>query len=207
MMEINESSARRQSARFNPAESKSPEHQSDKDHTEYPFPAEPVLQNGSTSGGASVENGYNRSSPEMTSIKLPEEGREDEKPRNTKRKSRSHGFGHSEPLQPEEVAGNRRPSLRRQSTRFSKPIEPKPAEDPYDTKSSEGSLPGEPVLESGPTSGNALVENEYNRSSCGLKYECGDIGRLSLFRPSRLAVKKVQSYKEIPLNVKMRRSN
>ncbi|KAL6578106.1 hypothetical protein OROMI_010434 [Orobanche minor] len=211
------SSVRRQSARFNPVESKSAEHQSDKDHTrfpEYPFPAEPVLQNGSTSGSASVENDANRSSSEMNLIKLTEEergtsavGREDEKPRNTKRRLRSHGFGHSEPLQPDEIAGNRRTSLRRQSTRFSKPVEPKPSEDPYDTKSPKGSLPGEPVLESGPTFGNASVENEDNRSSCGLKYECREIGRSSLFRPSRLAVKKVQSYKEIPLNVKMRRSN
>ncbi|KAL6504091.1 hypothetical protein OROGR_026014 [Orobanche gracilis] len=211
------SSARRQSARFNPVESESTEHQSDKDHTkfpEYPFPAEPVLQNGSTSGSASVENDHNKSSSEMNLIKLPEAeretsavGREDEKHRNTKRRLRSHGFGHSEPLQPEEIAGNRRPSLRRQSIRFSKPVEPKPVEDPYDTKSPKGSLPGEPVLKSGPTSGNASVESEENRSSCGLKYECREIGRSSLFRPSRLAVKKVQSYKEIPLNVKMRRAN
>ncbi|GFP91825.1 shugoshin-1 [Phtheirospermum japonicum] len=92
---------------------------------------------------------------------------------------------------------NRRLSARRQSTRF-KPVEPKSAEDQSekdDSKFSECPLPDEPVLENESTSGSASV-----------KYESQEIGRSSLSRPSRVAAKKVQSYKEVPLNVKMRRS-
>ncbi|KAI3470512.1 hypothetical protein Pfo_027175 [Paulownia fortunei] len=150
---------------------------------------------------------------EVNLIKLPEEGEsskggDDEKPPNTKRRLRSRSLGSSEPLQSEENAGNRRPFVRRQSARF-KAVESKHAKDLFeihDTKSPKCPLPDEPVLENGSTSVNESVKNEDNSSSSGLRCESQECGRSSLCRPSRLAAKKVQSYKEIPINVKMRRS-
>ncbi|KAK6137895.1 hypothetical protein DH2020_028353 [Rehmannia glutinosa] len=135
---------------------------------------------------------------EVNLTKLQEEGetstvdRDDEKPRNTKRRLRSH----SEPL------------TRRQSARF-KAADLKHAEDlseKDETKLPKCPLPDEPFLENGSTSGNASVENEDNGSSLDFRCKSQDFGRSSLGRPSRLATKKVQSYKEISIKVKMRRS-
>ncbi|PIN07262.1 hypothetical protein CDL12_20168 [Handroanthus impetiginosus] len=151
---------------------------------------------------------------EVNLNKLPEEGepskdgRDKEKPRNTKRRQRSHSLGSSESLQSEENSRNRRPFVRRQSARF-KALESKHAEDLSETddaKIPKLPLTEEPVVENGSTSVDASLKKEDNRSNSGFSCESQEFGRSSLCRPSRLAAKKVQSYKEIPINIKMRRS-
>lgn len=47
------------------------------------------------------------------------------------------------------------------------------------------------------------IEQEHDK--CGSKPEPQNLQRMSLGRPSRRAAEKVQSYKEVPLNIKMRR--
>ncbi|KAJ0714880.1 putative shugoshin [Helianthus annuus] len=54
----------------------------------------------------------------------------------------------------------------------------------------------------GPTS---KVSIEQENDKCGSKSEPENSQRMSFGRPSRRAAEKVQSYKEVPLNIKMRR--
>ncbi|KAL6497727.1 hypothetical protein OROHE_027052 [Orobanche hederae] len=122
-------------------------------------------------GGEACEIPCQSADAEVNLIKLPEEGetstvaREEEKPRNTKRRLRSQSFGSSEPLQSEENDGNKRSSVRRQSARFN-PVESKSAEHAKDhTRFPEYPFPAEPVLQNESTSGSASVENDDNRSS------------------------------------------
>ncbi|KAL7109314.1 hypothetical protein ACP275_06G168700 [Erythranthe tilingii] len=129
-------------------------------------------------------------------VELSKDSRDDEKRcnNNTKRRLRSHSLGSSEPLQSEDNPGNKRPVVRRKSSRF------KAAE----LKDEAGFPKCTPVLENESISVNAAtVEDEEERSSCDTVCESQ---RPSICRPSRVAAKKVQSYKEIPLNTKMRRS-
>ncbi|KAI3458921.1 hypothetical protein Pfo_015584 [Paulownia fortunei] len=119
------------------------------------------------------------------------EGKDDETPQNTKRSLQS----------------NSEPFVRRQSARF-KAAELNPAGDLFetdDTKVPACLLPYGPVPEKGSTSESAFVKDEDNKCSSCLRYKSQEFGRSSLCRPSRLAAKKVQSYKEIPINIKMRR--
>lgn len=100
-----------------------------------------------------------------------------------------------------------RPSARRQST-VSKAKRSKQADDhlEMDGTSSPKSLSlNEPVLENGSTSMETSVKNEDNRSCSDRRSESRESGKPSMGRPSRAAARKVQSYKEIPLSVKMRR--
>ena len=50
------------------------------------------------------------------------------------------------------------------------------------------------------------VKNDDIEGSSAIRVEVQELRRLSIGRPLRLAAKKVQSYKETPLNVKMRRT-
>lgn len=89
---------------------------------------------------------------------------------------------------------------RRQSARF-KPADVKHTEDSFKTNEttvSASQLPEDSFQELVSTSESALVKNEANNTKGSTT---------SLTRPSRAAAKKVQSYKEIPLKVKMRRSD
>ncbi|XP_051116394.1 SHUGOSHIN 2-like [Andrographis paniculata] len=135
---------------------------------------------------------------EMKSIKLQKEqlsenSDEDEPRKNAKRRLRSHSLGASESAQPQVNAGNKkRPLTRRQSARF-KADESKHATDLSDSDSPKA------VPENRPPSNSADVDDDGRRESL-------EVGRSSLCRPLRQAAKKVHSYKEIPLNVKMRRS-
>lgn len=84
---------------------------------------------------------------------------------------------------------------RRQSAIF-KPSELKPADDLFENNDSilpESLLSDNPVPEKGSTAQSLICEAQES-------------GSPPLCRPSRLAAKKVQSYKEIPTNVKMRRT-
>ncbi|KAJ0476285.1 putative shugoshin [Helianthus annuus] len=49
------------------------------------------------------------------------------------------------------------------------------------------------------------VNVEQENDKCGSKSEPQNSQRMSFGRPSRRAAEKVQSYKEVPLNIKMRR--
>ncbi|KAK6156329.1 hypothetical protein DH2020_010577 [Rehmannia glutinosa] len=135
------------------------------------------------------------------------EDKVDEKIQVTKRGSQSNTLDSSEQVQSKEKTENKRTFVRRQSARF-KAVELNPAEDLFETgdaKVPARLLPDDPVPEQGSTYESAHVENEVNTGSSGLRYESQEFGRSSLCRPSRLAAKKVKSYREIPINVKMRR--
>ncbi|KAK1429150.1 hypothetical protein QVD17_11353 [Tagetes erecta] len=91
-----------------------------------------------------------------------------------------------------EIVENKRRCLRRQSATFTSE-EHKPDEDLFEIKMHE---------DCGATS-KVSIEQEHDK--CGSKPEPQNSQRMSLGRPSRRAAEKVQSYKEVPLNMKMRR--
>lgn len=95
---------------------------------------------------------------------------------------------------------------RRQSARF-KSEEPEPTEDLFEID--EAKFPASPlcdeqVHENGVTSSNLSVKTEQEEGNGAVKDKTQGTTRYS-GRPSRQAAVKVQSYKEIPLNAKMRR--
>uniref|UniRef100_A0A6N2LS41 Shugoshin C-terminal domain-containing protein n=1 Tax=Salix viminalis TaxID=40686 RepID=A0A6N2LS41_SALVM len=82
-----------------------------------------------------------------------------------------------------------------------------PTEDLFQTDDARFHVPpihGDPVHESCPTLSAPSVKTESETGNSALRFETQELRRTSL-RPSRRAAEKVQSYKEIPLNVKMRR--
>ncbi|XP_034929362.1 uncharacterized protein [Populus alba] len=98
---------------------------------------------------------------------------------------------------------------RKQSIRikFEAQIE-EPTEDLCQTDDAKFHVPaihGDPVHESCPTLSAPSVKIESETGNSALRFETQEPRRTSL-RPSRRAAEKVQSYKEIPLNVKMRRN-
>lgn len=127
----------------------------------------------------------------------------DEKARNLKRRSQSKSMGSSEEVQSEDKTENKRSCVRRQSARF-KPEALKLGEDSFEVQDKCALHPpkSDQVQENGSTSTcTSSSDLHCNPSS---KFEPTPF-RTSLSRPSREAAKKVQSYKEIPVNVKMRR--
>ncbi|XP_019196991.1 PREDICTED: shugoshin-1-like [Ipomoea nil] len=122
-------------------------------------------------------------------------------PENTKRRRVSKSLGPSKQVQSQNNAEGKRQSVRRQSARFKK-------EDLLeidDSKTCACEPSNDPIQENGSTSTSTLPENvESNNNGSG--NEARELGRSSMSRPLRQAAKKVQCYKEIPLNVKMRRS-
>lgn len=67
------------------------------------------------------------------------------------------------------------------------------------------SSPEEQVPENGSTSVDTTVKTEDDSSCSGGRCESQEVRKPSLGRPSRVAARKVSSYKEIPVNTKMRR--
>ncbi|XP_009623423.1 SHUGOSHIN 2-like [Nicotiana tomentosiformis] len=126
---------------------------------------------------------------------------DNDKPANIKRRPQSKCLGTSKQVQPLDKADNKRPCLRRQSARF-KPEEPKQDEDYFEV---EDKCP--PMVNLVQQNGSASFSMSPNdvESNPALRFESTEFGRLSLSRPLRNAAKKIQSYKEIPLNIKMRR--
>ncbi|KAG5533139.1 hypothetical protein RHGRI_027379 [Rhododendron griersonianum] len=104
--------------------------------------------------------------------------------------------------------GNKRVSLRRQSARF-KSEEPEDTEDKFeadDAKLPECSLYDDQIPEDGPASmRSSALKDDGGCHSGPNGDDAKELRRPSIGRPSRLAATKVQSYKEIPLKVKMRR--
>ncbi|XP_011094499.1 SHUGOSHIN 1 isoform X2 [Sesamum indicum] len=140
-------------------------------------------------------------------VQSRKEGGDDEKPHKTRRSLQPNSVGSSEQVQSKETIEKKRPSVRRQSARF-KAAEVKPVEDLFDARDTSilaCSQLDEAVAEKGSTSENPSVKVEDNEGSSGHRHESQESGRPSL-RSSRLAAKKVQSYKEKPINIKMRRT-
>ncbi|PSR98070.1 Shugoshin-1 like [Actinidia chinensis var. chinensis] len=103
---------------------------------------------------------------------------------------------------------NKSVCLRRQSARF-KSEEPEPTEDVFeidDTQFPVCPLHDDQMQEDGLISMFSSVKNDDIEGSSATSVEVQELRRLSIGRPLRLAAKKVQSYKETPLNVKMRRT-
>ncbi|KAK6271056.1 hypothetical protein POUND7_008154, partial [Theobroma cacao] len=101
---------------------------------------------------------------------------------------------------------NKRVCLRRQSARF-KTQEPELTADVFDLDDTAFLVSScdDKVHESGPTSSHSSVKKEHEEGSITPRNEAQELRRISVGRPLRRAVEKVQSYKEIPVNVKMRR--
>ncbi|KAJ0101103.1 hypothetical protein Patl1_06013 [Pistacia atlantica] len=98
---------------------------------------------------------------------------------------------------------------RRQFARF-KSVASKPTEDSFeidDVKSPVSLLSDKLVHENDPTSSDLSVQKECKEGNHAQNDEAHETRRRSSGRPLRQAVEKVQSYKEIPLKVKMRREN
>lgn len=92
-------------------------------------------------------------------------------------------------------------SIRRQSARFKK----EDLVENDDSKISTCQPSNDPIQENGSTSTSTLPENVENVESTNDASGNKD-RRSSMSRPLRQAAMKVHCYKEIPLNVKMRRS-
>ncbi|KAF5959369.1 hypothetical protein HYC85_000578 [Camellia sinensis] len=102
---------------------------------------------------------------------------------------------------------NKRVCLRRQSARF-KSEEPESTEDVFeidDAKFPACSLHDDQMQEDGSPSMCLLVKKIDKEVNSDSSDETLVLQRSSIGRPLRLAAKKVQSYKETPLNMKMRR--
>ncbi|KAE9589810.1 putative shugoshin [Lupinus albus] len=133
---------------------------------------------------------------EQTSLpsKVHEEAREN---------SESSGATNSEQVRAKKNIEKKRPSFRRQSARF-KPENLEPTEDSFevdDAKYTISHLCDDISEKSGPTE-SSLTSGQQNKAC---KSDPWEIRRSSVGRPMRQSVVKIQSYKEVPLNVKMRR--
>ncbi|KAK9279572.1 hypothetical protein L1049_013251 [Liquidambar formosana] len=138
---------------------------------------------------------------------------DDKKPPNANRRrhsTRSQSMGPSTSFQQaaeKEMDENKRRRLRRQSARF-KSQQREPIENLFEIQDAKFPVSqplDNPMHEDGPTVlGSSVGEEEEQRSAS--RFEARESQRSSIGRPLRRAAEKVQSYKEIPLNIKMRRS-
>ncbi|KAF8370212.1 hypothetical protein HHK36_031743 [Tetracentron sinense] len=111
-------------------------------------------------------------------------------------------------IEQKEIVDNKRPCLRRQSARF-KSEQTEPTEDLFeieDAKFPARPLHDSPMHEDGPASLGLSTRKEEKEGNATPRCETQELRRSSIGRPLRRAAEKVQSYKEIPLNIKMRRS-
>uniref|UniRef100_A0A5B7AV05 Putative shugoshin-1 isoform X2 n=1 Tax=Davidia involucrata TaxID=16924 RepID=A0A5B7AV05_DAVIN len=132
------------------------------------------------------------------------------KPCNTNRNQKSKGLGPStiKQVQAKEKAENKRLCSRSQSARF-KSEEAEPIGDLLlvdNAKFPTCSPRDDQMQEDGSSSMCSSVEKDDKEDNTAPKDEAQEFRRSSVGRPSRLAAKKIQSYKEIPINVKMRRT-
>lgn len=151
----------------------------------------------------------NRSSDSSTVKPIQDKENVDDRRLSLRRQSGRFKFEQAEPME------DRLP-LRRQSARF-KCEEPEPSKDRSEETEpvedlfeiDDAKFPASPlrdavVHESGPTL-DASVHEEHEEGNGSLKMEAQECKRRSSGRPLRRAAEKIQSYKEIPLKVKMRR--
>ncbi|XP_052310961.1 SHUGOSHIN 2 isoform X5 [Populus trichocarpa] len=135
-------------------------------------------------------------------------GEEEPTENNVDTKRHSARFKSEEQLN-EKNDDKRRICRRKQSIRIKSEAQiEEPTEDLFQTDDAKFHVPaiyGDPVHESCPTLSAPSVKIESETGNSALRFETQEPRRTSL-RPPRRAAEKVQSYKEIPLNVKMRRS-
>lgn len=130
-------------------------------------------------------------------------------PAKIKRKPQAKSLGSSMLVPPQDTAENKRPCVRRQSARFKRETPQHTTTTTTSTSQSQATKPDEDYFEAEdkcPPMVNLVQQNGCDlESNPALRFEATEFGRSSLSRPLRHAAKKVQSYKEVPLNIKMRR--
>ncbi|THG14940.1 hypothetical protein TEA_018949 [Camellia sinensis var. sinensis] len=184
-------SLRRQSARFKSAEPEPTEEVFEIDNAKFPVCSlldDQMREDGSTSTCSSAKTDDKRGSS----------GPSDDEARDR---------ASTEQIQLKEKTEKKRACLRRQSAR-SKHQESEPTEDTFeivDTKFPVCSLHDDQMQEDGSTSMCSLAKDDKRGISDPSDDKTQQLQRSSIGRPLRLVAKKVQSYKEIPVNVKMRR--
>ncbi|MCD7447248.1 hypothetical protein HAX54_026367 [Datura stramonium] len=130
---------------------------------------------------------------------------DNDRPAKIKRKPQAKSLGSSTQVPSQDTAENKRPCVRRQSARFKReaPQHTTTTSQSQATKHDEDDFEAEDKC---PPMVNLVQQNDPDlESDPTLRFESIEFGRSSLSRPLRHAAKKVQSYKEIPLNIKMRR--
>ncbi|KAK7268525.1 hypothetical protein RIF29_21225 [Crotalaria pallida] len=140
------------------------------------------------------ENLANKSEETSSGSKVHEEARED---------AESSGTTNSEQVHVKKNIDKKRPSLRRQSARF-KPENLEPTEDSFeidDAKFDISHLCDDMSEKRGPTPSSLTSGQENN----AYNFDPREFRRSSVGQPLRRTVEKIQSYKEVPLNVKMQR--
>ncbi|XP_019441062.1 PREDICTED: shugoshin-1-like isoform X3 [Lupinus angustifolius] len=145
------------------------------------------------------ENLANKSEETSLGSKVHEEAREDAE-------CNSSGPTNTEQVLAKKNIEKKRLSSRRQSARF-KPENLEPAIDSFeidDAKFAISLLCDDMSEKSVPTS-SSLNSGQENVENDGCKFDPREIRRSSVGRPLRQSVVKIQSYKEVPLNFKMRR--
>ncbi|KAF5196966.1 Shugoshin-1 like [Thalictrum thalictroides] len=105
----------------------------------------------------------------------------------------------------DEKSNSKRICLRRQSARF-KPEQVEPTEDLFEIEDA-NFLPSTSLDEGMPNGSASSTTDEGNERKIELDSDTPACRRSSIGRPARRAAEKVQSYKEKPLNIKMRRPN
>ncbi|XP_028783021.1 SHUGOSHIN 2 isoform X3 [Neltuma alba] len=97
--------------------------------------------------------------------------------------------------------------MRRQSARL-KPEDPKPTEDLFEIDDPNFAVPlHDSVIKRSSPSTSCVDSGQQMKENHSIKFEPQEVRRSSVGRPLRRAVEKVQSYKEIPRNVKLRRAD
>ncbi|KAF1878370.1 hypothetical protein Lal_00047038 [Lupinus albus] len=144
------------------------------------------------------ENLSNESEETSLGSKVHEEAREDAD-------CNASGPTNSEQVLPKKNLDKKRHSLRRQSARF-KPekLEPTKVSVEIDDAKSAITRLCDMSEKSGPAA-SGLTSGQENIENDGCKFDPQEIRRAPIERPKRQSVTKIQSYKEVPLNVKMRR--
>ncbi|KAJ1404767.1 Shugoshin, C-terminal [Sesbania bispinosa] len=141
------------------------------------------------------ENLANENGPTSLGSEVHEEARED---------IESSGPTNTEHIHAKKNIEKKRHSLRRQSARF-RPENPEPTEDLFDIDDSKfeiSHLCDDKSEKSHPKTSSVTSGQENNACT----FDPQENRRSSVGRPLRRTVEKVQSYREIPLNVKMRRT-
>lgn len=159
---------------------------------------------------------YKKTGNQVGTIKCEEAGeslqedKSDDKPCTTKRRqSKNQSIvspSSSKQVQEKDKAENKKLQSRRQSTRFIS-VKSEPTEDLFeidDAKFPASQLHDDPMHDNCPTSLGSSGKKANGDGALGVATP--EFRRSSIGRPLRRAAEKVQSYKEIPINVKMRRS-
>ncbi|XP_019198372.1 PREDICTED: uncharacterized protein LOC109192256 isoform X1 [Ipomoea nil] len=136
-----------------------------------------------------------------------EEDKVDSELENAKSRGQSKSSRPSKHAEPHDNAAKKRLCVRRRSARL-KHEEIKAEEDLYQIDDANNSVHQPSNCDSiqENSSASACTSSDNVENNPASENEARESKRPSLSRPSRQAARKVQSYKEIPLNVKMRRS-